>query len=636
MGAPHSTSQNPDTLIFSSDTEPLLNGSGQSELQTRGNHGQNITRPERGESRPKTSKSEATHRATSFPLTDTIHVLQQDDDTFLPGSEDLMNGEQSPRERRAANKRGRYVSNACIHCQKRKVKCSGEKTCNQCRSWKLVCEYNHGRKRRATVNVGQERPVLHATRVSPLLENASASDANLTDSLKQMMGRIATLERNCSILKDQIATNKNDDDASSSSEWDDQENYDESSSSSGSVASLPRPVEAFHGATSLLEPIDRLDRTFASDGNKQPQSRLESRTTSPRPITWDSLPRGGYRTIETLEKETRLNNVISLRRSIDIFFSSLSPHYPCLNENQFRVQFEAFLSNDGDEHTKNADRHQFVALINLMQAEVAILNDDWSHSNHAPGWQEFCRAESILSRLTWLGSGNLLTIQCLLIKARYLLYSEKALGAYDAMGRVVRLCWHLGLHDQPSWTDCSPFEVVMRQRIFWTVFYVERNIAFNAGAPYLVRESDFNVDLPPNLDDKQMFPNQPLPTEETAEWSSSPYIGAVVKWGKLCAELWDTVFAVSAKKPTSREFIATMDARIQYTVSDLPPHLQWERNVDRLTGVPQVPVHIIRQTAILHLVSEEAPRHLMVLTVQAHEPAPTPPQTRQHAEPGLR
>ena len=162
------------------------------------------------------------------------------------------------------------------------------------------------------------------------------------------------------------------------------------------------------------------------------------------------------------------------------------------------------------------------------------MSEDWADSNTVPGWNDFCRAENILTHLTWLGNGNILTIQILLIKARYLLYIEKADSAYDTMSRVVSLCYKLGIHDQPSWIarGCTPFEIVMRQRIFWTTFYLERNVAFNCGSPYLIRETDFKVDLPLNLEDLKMFPNEPLPAEYP-ELSYGPYLSAAVKWGRL-------------------------------------------------------------------------------------------------------
>lgn len=496
-------------------------------------------------------------------------------------------------------RRGRYVPHACVNCRMRKVKCSGDAKCVQCREAGFPCAYGRGRQRRALKASKPDGTASATVHVSLPTNAASGNDDGLSNTLLQMMDRIDSLERNCTMLKSQIAIRSDDGENGDPSASDVE---DDASIGSGSDLTSFTSEEAFHGATSLLEPIQILDRTLVVEDGEQHNSRADSPAAEDTPITWHNLPRTNNKAIDVLEKETRLN-IEAVRRSVDTFFLSLNPHYPCLNENEFREQFENFLAGNSAYQPKNANRHQFLAMLNLIHAEVTVLSDDWPDSTIAPAWNEFCRAETILDQLTWLGSGNLMTIQCLLLKARYLLYVEKADGAYDTMGKVVRLGWRLGLHDQKSWEARSPFEIVMRQRIFWTIFYLERNISFNCGAPYLIRESDFRVDLPPNLDDKLMYPDQPLPTMETPERSSGPYLGAAAKWGKLCAEIWDAMFGVNAQKPPSQELVAMMDARIKFTTSQFPPHLQWQDNVHRLGGNTDVPSYILRQTAILHLVS---------------------------------
>jgi hypothetical protein len=415
-----------------------------------------------------------------------------------------------------------------------------------------------------------------------------------------MMARITSLERDRNMLKSHLSINNNNNNEDSVSQID----SNSPSGSTTSATSLPES-ERFYGATCLYTPIEVVNRFVACHDEEQ-QGISEPTPDNKDPddvksVYWTNLSPGGNKNIEAYERETRLGDVTSLRRYIDMYFSHMNPHYPSLNENQFRADFDRFLSNNNPD-TETADLPQFIALINLMHAEVKLLSDDWSDSSSVPAWDEFCRAESILNRLTWLGNGNMLTIQCLLIKTRYLLYIEKSDGAYDTMARVVRLCYQLGLHDQPSWKDCSPFEIVMRQRIFWTIYYLERNISFNNGSPYLIRDNDFKVDLPGSFDDKFMFPDRPLP-EENPQRSSAPYLNSAVKWGKMCAEIWDAVFATSAPKPASQEFIASMDARIQYAISQIPPHLQYERNLERLDMPARVPQYVLRQTVILHLVS---------------------------------
>jgi hypothetical protein len=62
------------------------------------------------------------------------------------------------------------------------------------------------------------------------------------------------------------------------------------------------------------------------------------------------------------------------------------------------------------------------------------------------------------------------------------------------------------------------------------------------------------------------------------------------------------MFGIHAEKPVSPEFLASIDARILYAVSQLPPHLQYQRNINRLESDSETPEYVLRQTVILHLV----------------------------------
>jgi hypothetical protein len=253
---------------------------------------------------------------------------------------------QSPRERRPANKRGRYVSNACITCQKRKVKCSGEETCLQCRTADLVCTYNSGRKRRNTTTTREEVQPVNVPKATPPkggLENQKSTSEDIlqSEALLKMMERIASLERECNIFKSHVSATGNDHDIHGSSSS--YSTYsDTCSPGSSSVTSLPYN-DIFHGATNLLEPIEILNRTVACEANEQQDMMIENHVETQ--VTWHDLPKIHNKDLKTLERETRMLDMVDLCHSVDVFFSYLNPHYPCLNENHFRAQFRNFVDN---------------------------------------------------------------------------------------------------------------------------------------------------------------------------------------------------------------------------------------------------------------------------------------------------
>jgi hypothetical protein len=143
----------------------------------------------------------------------------------------------------------------------------------------------------------------------------------------------------------------------------------------------------------------------------------------------------------------------------------------------------------------------------------------------------------------------------------------------------------------------------MRQRLFWSVYYLERNIALNCGAPYLLRESEFKVDLPPDLDDGLMFAGQPLPKESPGR-SPGPFLKAIAQWGKLSDEIWDKLFSLHVQKPTSRELVAALDARILYVAGELPVQLQFSSHTVTQDASDGTPWYISNQAFVLSLVCD--------------------------------
>ena len=144
----------------------------------------------------------------------------------------------------------------------------------------------------------------------------------------------------------------------------------------------------------MVPSIDTLNHTVAPKGENLQDLEAEKQVVG----QWEHLARGEMKDLGTLEKETRSMKMDSLRTSVNLFFDRLNPQYPCLNENEFRSMLDSFIGNDTNR-MGNGDWYQFMALINLIEAEVTVLTHDGPHSTNAPGRDEFCRAENILNHL---------------------------------------------------------------------------------------------------------------------------------------------------------------------------------------------------------------------------------------------
>jgi hypothetical protein len=357
--------------------------------------------------------------------------------------------------------------------------------------------------------------------------------------------------------------------------------------------------------TSLSQTIDVLDGTLQTKPSTTGRSPKGTRRQSENHVSLgdiDVVSPSSRTNVTSPDANARISNVANLRRAFDLWFTNVNPNLPFINENQFRLQFENHLvtgGNEGDARSKDL----FVVLANLIYAESMLLSEHSPAESAIPGWPEFCYADRILSRISWLSRGNMQIIQCLMIKARYLSTIQRIRSAYDTMCKAVQICFYTGLHNESRWPNITPFEKTMRQRIFWSLFYMDRGIALGASMPYLLREQDFSVEFPKRVGDRYLYPNRPLP-EENPSFSFIPYLEVCMKWSRLCTSIWDAMFTPNAPKPASEELITSLDTEILYSICSLPQIMQWDPSALQAGRRPETPRYIKRHMCLSHLVSD--------------------------------
>jgi hypothetical protein len=354
----------------------------------------------------------------------------------------------------------------------------------------------------------------------------------------------------------------------------------------------------FMTGTSFFQQMDLLDRSvtraqgtdLTKVGNSAGSSTIDLNTSVA----------DVYRDIDATVEQSRGEDVAKIHRSLDTFFANVQPHYPCMNEGHMRARFSAFVADDSNCLTKKGGV-QLAALLNFIMAVVSILCDTSAQGEHLPGWKDFCRGEKLLSHTTWLERANIVTIQTLLVKTLYFMYAGLLNSAYDTMGTTVRLCFQLGLHNEPSWgEDCKFYDRTYRQRVFWSVFCLNHNVAQTRGVPELLRESDLNVGLPKCVDDRMLYPDCP-PLREIPAASPVPCLLETIKLTRLSSEVWEAMFGARAKKPVSQDIIGAMDTKIIELSHEIPAFLRWPPTSGSDQIFEGAPPFMQQQGFVLHL-----------------------------------
>ncbi|KAG9846964.1 hypothetical protein KCU98_g5497, partial [Aureobasidium melanogenum] len=343
--------------------------------------------------------------------------------------------------------------------------------------------------------------------------------------------------------------------------------------------------------------------SFSIDSHVQPDSMTW--TSSVASVSWS----GNDPLIQKLIAETKrgilVNNGAHIRASLDIFFRLINPYHPVFNENQVRRDFENLVCGKG-EHQDSPNDIQFLAAVYFIEAETKLMGLEYKIADESrPGQREFEVASGILEHTLSQGPRTVLSIVCLTLKARYLMYLGQFDLAYDTTSRLIRICFQLKLHDQSSFKNLDSFESSMRSRIFWSVLQLDCSVALACQLPSQIRSSDYNVAAPLCLDDRAMVPGAAVPME-TPTASFIPYLNGVVQASLLQRKVWDEIFGLRAElfgnsTTDDSTTLESWDAQIAKTFESLPSHLQWNRSGDSTAKMQYYTPYIQRQSLVLYL-----------------------------------
>lgn len=514
--------------------------------------------------------------------------------------------------------RKRYTQQACIECQRRKRKCTGETVCSNCRYTDIECIYaqsRSSRQRRETQTTPSDSAPgdCSAIDIQPYAQIPPRPRPDGESLNNDLTSRTRILEQGYASLRRELASLKSQEPSRAAVRESQSSAARPEKSAALPSASTPRrnqesarwnnaldPNTSFMGSTSLFRQIDVLNRSVACDlGNLEEYAPASLKGRERQATDHERSATSPTCDIDRLLEQTRLEDLDKVRQSLDIYFANVQPSHPCINEAHFRSQLTAFLA-DGSSCMSKVVAVQFATLLNFMMSAVRILNDFCTQDDYTPGWEEFCRAEKLLGHGQCLENANIMTIQILLVKTLYYGYVSKLNAAYDTMSTAIRICFQLGLHNEPSWGDgCSFYDRTYRQRVFWCAYCLYHNVAQNAGAPDLLRESDFEVSLPKCVDDRMLYPTCP-PIRELQKASPVPLLLEIIKWAKLASEIWDAMFGVRARRPISSEFIASTDNKIVQVSMGVPSFLQWPSGSGS-QNPDAVPGFILQQSFILFL-----------------------------------
>jgi Fungal specific transcription factor domain/Fungal Zn(2)-Cys(6) binuclear cluster domain len=107
------------------------------------------------------------------------------------------------------------------------------------------------------------------------------------------------------------------------------------------------------------------------------------------------------------------------------------------------------------------------------------------------------------------------SVQCSMLIVLYLLRATNGLGIWHVIGLAMRMCVELGLHrkEQQDLTVENCRSILMRRRVFWFCYSLERLISQSFGRPYSIADRDIDIELPFDIDDEVVENNERTRTD---------------------------------------------------------------------------------------------------------------------------
>lgn len=163
-------------------------------------------------------------------------------------------------------------------------------------------------------------------------------------------------------------------------------------------------------------------------------------------------------------------------------------------------------------------------------------------------------------------------------------------GMSRSLALAVDLAYSLELHEERTWSLCTPREREYRRILWWTLVYLDARIALNFQRPLLLHHSDYHVgDFTDTSFDYYMQDADTNSAQAVGRWDTlrlpwtlpaippedySDWLLFSVHWSKLVARIWHGKSSLRATHHAA-ESIETVDASLAAIQIALPPSLQW-------------------------------------------------------------
>lgn len=348
--------------------------------------------------------------------------------------------------------------------------------------------------------------------------------------------------------------------------------------------------------TASFQPMLRLHGA-GNDQDDQDANQFAARATPPHDLTLSSqvaamsalLSRPPSPCNHSHQPNNKVESLIefpdpaSLQHLLDVYFHDFDAYFPFLDRQDTVSRIYSAIRRLGYSSYNRivvvtVEHLSTIALASSMLAMAECMDSDKGacDGERKPGGEKYLQSCRAIQRLSHSKTLDLDTVRAQCLVAAYLMHCEALNAASQAISSAWQLAMAIRLNNKKAWPRNDTKAALQRQRLWWTIYFLDRQISRRSGIAYHIRDTEFDVDEF-TLDRDVAGSSSPVPHNDFSSLSRS-YIQVLINLARLWGQLWDTFFALGATRKGDWVEIEIMDARILNIHRQMPTALTWDSN----------------------------------------------------------
>lgn len=325
-------------------------------------------------------------------------------------------------------------------------------------------------------------------------------------------------------------------------------------------------------------------------------SALLSRPPSPKIVAQRPSSKAGL-LVEFPDPQT-------LQHLMDVYFHEFDGYFPFLERSTTEPRIQMIMRSLGYSSYNCSIMVPVeilptiaLACIMLAMGECLDPSDGACDGDKKPGWGRYLQCRRAIQRYSETKPLPLDLISAQTLVAVYLMQSEALGPASSAITVVWQLATSARLINQRVWPIETPAETLQRRKLWWTIYFLDRQISRRSGFAYHIRDIEFDVEDFTSVEPTSF--KGPKAQRDQLSSDTGDYFQALINLARLWGNVWDTFFAVGRPKKGDWMEVEIMDARILNTRRQLPNTLTWDSNdVGNYVSAGESEPHIRRRIQI--------------------------------------